>query len=430
MSNRTSASHRARWYVGIAALGLLACDTNVMNPSLITTSDLDPLQNASVLTLSAQQSFWTALNAMVWAEGVFTGEAYTTDVNVAAPDFGRRTMSPLAGNNQAPTWWNPLQVGLAANEQVISLLKTVTGADTSTNLARAYMYSGFSLQHMGESSCVGVITGGPPLTPVQTLDTAISRLQQAITIGTLNGGVVGDSIAKASNVALAQIYLQLGQYANAVAAAGLVPAAFVLNANYIVNLANIGRVSNLVYEGSFGSGGATGRTWALAPAYQALNDPRVPWKDLGKLAYDTVEAVQSLKYTSDGSAIRIVSGLEASYISAEANLQLGDAGASALVLIAARRTAGGQGAFGGSGNAAILAELMDQHARDFYMEGKKLADYQRNPASVPYVAAAGAPFYYSSVTFFGTENCFPLTLNESQANPHFPPSYSSPTTLP
>jgi hypothetical protein len=135
--------------------------------------------------------------------------------------------------------------------------------------------------------------------------------------------------------------------------------------------------------------------------------------------------VESLKYTSDASPIRISSGLEASYISAEANLQLGNS-APALALIAARRTAGGQGPFTGSGTAAILADLMDQHARDFYMEGKKLADYQRNPAAVPYVAPSGAPFYTPNLSTFGNEICMPLTLNESAANTHFPANYVSP----
>ena len=341
MSNRSRAPRRARWSLGIAALGLLACDTNVLNPSLIATSDISPTTAAAqtVLTLSAQQTAWLAYNSIVWAEGNFSGEAWGTDVNVAAPDFGRRTLGPLAGNNQAPTWWNPLQRGLAANEQVVALLKTVTGADTSQNLARASFYSGMLIQHMGESSCVGVISGGPALTPAQTLDTAITRLQQTIAIGTANGGSAADSLAFAANVALAQIYLQQGQYANAVTAAALVPPSFSFVANYIVNLANQGRVSNLIYEGA--TAGASGETWVVPPAFQGLNDPRVPWTDLKKLAYDTIEFVESTKYTSDASPIRLESGLEASYISAEANLQLGNS-APALALIAARRTAGGK----------------------------------------------------------------------------------------
>ncbi len=135
--------------------------------------------------------------------------------------------------------------------------------------------------------------------------------------------------------------------------------------------------------------------------------------------------MQAQKYTSDASSIRIVSGLEASYITAEANLQLGNT-AQALALIAARRTAGGQPPFAGNGTAAILADLLDQKARDFYMEGKKMADFQRNPAIEPYVSPTGAPYYLPNVTFFGNEICFPLTLNESQANPNFPPGYVSP----
>ena len=425
MSNRSPNLRRARISLGVAAIALMACDTNVLNPSLIATSDLDPSSAAaqSVLTLSAQQAAWVAYNAIVYAEGVFTGEAWDTGVNVAQPDFGRRTMSPLAGNNQAPIWWNPLQRALAANEQVVALLHPIAGSDTSQNLARASFYSGMLIQHMAESSCVGVISSGPALTPKQTLDTAIVRLQMAVAIGNKNGGVPAESLATAANVALAQIYLQQGLFANAVTAAAGVPANFAFKANYIVNLANQGRVANLVYEGA--TFGASGSTWVVPPAYQALNDPRVPWIDLKRLAYDTIEYVQAQKYTSDASPIRIVSGLEASYISAEANLQLGNP-APALALIAVRRAAGGQPPFAGSGTAAILLDLLDQKARDFYMEGKKMGDYQRNPAVEPYVSPAGTPYYLPNVTFFGNEICFPLTLNESQANTNFPSSYVSP----
>ena len=129
-----------------------------------------------------------------------------------------------------------------------------------------------------------------------------ARLQQTIAIGTANGGSAADSLAFAANVALAQIYLQQGQYANAVTAAALVPPSFSFVANYIVNLANQGRVSNLIYEGA--TAGASGETWVVPPAFQGLNDPRVPWTDLKKLAYDTIEFVESTKYTSDASPIQ------------------------------------------------------------------------------------------------------------------------------
>lgn len=424
MSNSSRAPRRVRWSLGLAALGLLACDTNVLNPSLISTSGLNPATASAqnVLTLSAQQSAWAAYNNIVYAEGAFAGEAWITSISTTVVDFGRRTQSPQPQNVSGTTWWGPLQTALAANEQAVALLKTVGGADTSTNLARANFYSGMLIQHMGETSCVGVITGGPALTPAQTLDSAIVRLQRAIAIGTANGGKAADSLAKAADVALAQIYLQQKQYANAITAAGLVPAAFSFVANYIVNLANQSRVSNMVYEGAISG---SGRSWVLPATYQALNDPRVPWTDLKRLAYDTLEFVLSTKYTSDASPIRLESGLEASYISAEANLQLGNS-APALALLAARHAAGGQPPFTATTKTAILTDLMDQKSRDFYMEGKLMADYQRNPAILPYVAPAGSAFYWSNPTPFGNQICFPLTLGESNANPNFPANYISP----
>jgi hypothetical protein len=163
-----------------------------------------------------------------------------------------------------------------------------------------------------------------------------------------------------------------------------------------------------------------GTTLVVPDAYRALNDPRVPWTDANRLATDGIlRLYRPNKYPSYATPIRIASGLEASYIVAEARLQAGEA-APALALIAARRTAGSQPAFTGTGTPAILAELMDQRARDFWLEAKKLGDWRRNPAATPYVGAPGATFFKPQQGAYGTATCFPVPNSEINANPNFP----------
>jgi hypothetical protein len=130
------------------------------------------------------------------------------------------------------------------------------------------------------------------------------------------------------------------------------------------------------------------------------------------------------KFTSYADPIRLASGLEAQYIVAEATLQGGGGTAAALSLISTRRAAGGQGAYSGpTDNVSVLQELLNQRARDFWMEGKKLGDLRRNPSvslSSVLTDPVGAAFYTSvGGGTFGDTFCAPIPPEETNANPNF-----------
>jgi hypothetical protein len=279
------------------------------------------------------------------------------------------------------------------------------------------MNSGFAIGLMAETFCEGVILAGPPLTPTQMLDTTITRFQNAITIATAIGSANAEAvkILNASNVGLARAELQKKNYAAAAAAAALVPANFVYNAVRIDDAANRG-LGNNIYATA-----VLGNTVVVPPVYRQMADPRVPFLATTIKAQDGIlDLFRPNKYSGYAVPFRVASGLEASYIVAEARLLGSNDPAPALALIAARRAAGNQPAFGGGTNAQILAELMDQRARDFWLEGKHLGDWKRNPDATPYVPAAGTPHYKSGV--FGNATCVPVPDSERNANPHFPRS--------
>jgi hypothetical protein len=269
---------------------------------------------------------------------------------------------------------------------------------------------------MAELFCQGAMLVGPPMTPAQTSDSAIVRFKRAVAVGTAAGASdEAVRIVNAANVGLARAYLQKGDFANAAAAAALVPGDFVLNALYVdVSDATIrDRVGNAIY------GSTAANSFVVPAAYQALGDPRVPFSDAGRNSQDgKLHLFVQAKYPGFGAPMRMASGLEARYILAEARLKQGDA-SSALALVAERRAANGQPAFGGSGSAAILAELMDQRARDFWLEAKHLGDWRRNPTATPYVDPAGSPFYKASQGSFGNITCMPVPNEEALSNPNF-----------
>jgi hypothetical protein len=403
-------------FLALLALPLSACNMDVINPGVVDATTFDPTQDASTLSLSAQSNLYRAYGSLIYYSAFLSGEAYVGAVRQETNDIGRRVES--AATSDVNTFvWSPLQKSLATNELAIPVLLAGPTAASDINLARVEMNSGFSLVLMAETFCQGDILVGPPLTPAQLLDTAITRFAKAVAVGAAAaaaGVAEGTKVVNASNVGLARAYLQKGDNAHASQAAALVPASFVYN-DVTIDDASNRTLANLVFSYDIG-----GNLIVVPDAYRALNDPRVPWKDALKKAQDAgIQYYQQLKFTAYNTPIRIASGLEASYIVAEANLKSGDPTA-ALALIAARRAANGQTAFTGTGTPVILAELMNQRAREFWLEGKHLGDWIRNPAATPFVPATGSTFYKPAQGNFGASNCLPVPVAETAANPNFP----------
>ena len=404
---------RAAALAAACAVGVAGCDLKVTNPTVLDSSQFDPTGDANTLAMSAQSLFTRAYANIIPYSGMFSEEVWVGAVRQETNDIGRRVMT--AGTPDVNSaLWSPLQRALATNELTIDLLGTGEAA-TTVHLARAAMNSGFSMVLIAEHFCQGTIRAGPALSPEEMLDVAVTRFERAIDVAEDLTSADATRILNASRVGLARAYLQQKDYANAAAAAAPVPDAFVHNA-VMIDDANNRVLGNLVYSYDFGS-----RLLVVPPDYRALDDPRVPWDSTGLLAQATeLQYFQQLKYTGYTTPIRIASGLEARYIEAEA-LLMGTPSSTteALDLIDERRTANGQGAFTGTTQAQILAELMDQRARDFWLEAKHTGDWRRNPAATPYVAATGSTFYKPAQGNFGNETCLPVPLAEINANPNF-----------
>ena len=400
---------------GALLLVATACDMDVDNPTIIDADSFDPAGDATTVSMSAQTRFWNGYATLALWSGYFSGELWTGAARVETNDVGRRNITS-ASLDVSPIW-NAIQQGVADNHLAIGVLDDAPGAATDVNLARAYMNAGFALQLMAETFCEGVILAGPPMNEAQMLDSAVHRFSRAVAIAGAAGAGNADAakIVNAANVGLARARLQQKDYAAAAAAAALVPADFVHNAVRIDDTSNRA-LGNTLY-----STGTLGTIVVVPEPYRALDDPRVPFTSAGTKAQDGIlDLFRQNKFTGYGSPVRLASGLEARYIVAEARLLGSSDPAPALALIDERRAAAGQPDFAGGSNAAILAELMDQRARDFWLEAKHLGDWRRNPDATPYVAPAGAEHYMSGV--FGNATCVPVPDAERNANPNFPKS--------
>jgi hypothetical protein len=397
----------------LVGFGLAGCDLNVANPSVIDATKFNPNADGFTLSMSAQTNLFQAFQAIALNGGFLSDEIWTGALHVQTNHVASRNFVGTDDINVA--FFSPLSLALAGNVNAVRVLATASGAASDSNYARVSMNAGYAFVLMAETMCASDEQKGPKLTDTELLDSAVTHFTKAISVGQAAGAA---AIVAESQVGLARAYLQLGNYANANTAAGGVDPTFVA---YEINSSNPSlstTLGNIMY-------GTQAATQLVVPAmYRHLDDPRVPSDSNGTPGCPTtngIPCVIQLKYTGYGDPIRLASGLEAEFIAAEAQLHTGTAG-PALTLIASERQVGNQPAYaGGVDTLSVLTELLNQRAREFWMEGKKLGDIRRNPSvSLPAILSdpIGAPYYGPTGGTFGSDLCAPIPPEEINANPN------------
>jgi hypothetical protein len=397
----------------VLVLSAAACSNDflaVTNPNVIDAATVDPTSGAATLAQSAQQNFATALGLLSVYSGWFTVEANVSDTFPTRNEFGFRLISDMNGSLNGDVW-APLSRAAASTKTVLDL-ELPTPA-SNINIARAATFRGFSVLMMATDFCTGSLSGGPELTTAQMLDSAVYWFDQAISVGTANATADGIALANASRVGRARAKLQKGDKAGAAADAAAVPAGFVFNLRYTDDAGNRARLSNRQFQLTFDRSSIS-----VAPFFRT-GDPRVPFKAPGDSKLNGQDAVpggfyEQTKFSGYASSQRLASKLEADYIAAEAGTT-----AQQLALIAARRAANSQPAYDGPTDAAsVLKELYLQRSFEFYLEGRRLSDYRRSPASVSGITAPGDPYFKPGYANTGDQTCYPLPRVERDNNPN------------
>ncbi len=408
-----------RAVVVAGALILAACSDwlTVPNPTVIDAAALDPVADADLLAKSVQQNFANAYGWLIMYQSWFVGETDVSETFPTRNEFGRREITIQNASLSGDVWF-PLSQ--AAAEAYLLLEANLPDPTTNINFARVNLFLGYTYLMMAESFCRGTVRVGPELSTAAMLDSAVAHFDLAISRGTANGSATAVSFVNAANVGKARALLQAGNGAGAQTAAGLVPANFVFNLTYIDDLANRTRVANRLWQFIRDRGSI-----AVSPIWRTT-DTRLPWA-LGSAfspAYNPQDANYAndrgvpyaiqRKFTDYNSPIRLASRLEADYIVAETQ-----GTAAQLVLIDQRRAAGGQPAYSGPVDAAsVLTEFFTQRGFDFYLEGKRMGDFRRSPASVIGVPVGGSTYWKPGFAPVGSDTCFPLPITETDNNPN------------
>jgi hypothetical protein len=411
----TRAPRAARLVLAVVLAGAgggCADFVTVDNPNVVNEDGIDPVRDADVLSRSAFQDFATANGDLILHSAWLTTELWVGDSSEDRNQFGRREV--IDANARLNTdLWQRFARGLATSENVGDLLGAAAEAPR-LSLARVRLAAGFTYLNMSEAFCQGVARGGPPLDRAAMLAQAAERLADARTAGLAAGGAEGGQIATAAAVGLARTHLNAGRRAEAAQAAALVPAGFEFLLYNIDDAANRARLGNKLYEATVDRAAAV-----VPPVYRAMadgGDTRIRYRDRGVNAYDGfLRFFSQEKYASWAAPYRLASGLEARYLAVEARNEP----AEMLAFVNERRAAGSQAAITPGTPAQMLAALMEQKSRDFWLEGRRIGDWRRNGDAVPNVIAAGSAYYKPASGPVRDGRCIPLPLAETSNNPNF-----------
>jgi hypothetical protein len=409
----------------LLAFGLTACNDvlSVNNPGAIQEGQLGDPALAQLITNGAIGEFQYAYGQYAQWSAVLSDEAFTDHTNVDVRDFSEHNFGDL--NTINSTEYEYVQRARQSADDAADRLKALAGATASSdlNVARVLAYGGYSYVLLGEGWCEAPVNLSAPLSSDSLLRRAITHFDEAITVAT--AGNTGSNVAAAqdiinmSRVGAARAALKLGDFVLARSYASLVPATYEKLAYYSSKTVRENNALNALTH-------AAGASLAMYTRFLGLNDPRVPQPATTQLGltggsiYTPLTPYMYTGWVATGAAprvdvnfdIKFATALEAQYVLAETD---GPTPAT-LTFVNQRRAVGGQGAVALTG-AALMTELANQRARDFYLTGQRLGDLRRyDKAGTDMFPTGKYPIFNDS---YGTLKCLIVPLSEKAGNPNY-----------
>jgi hypothetical protein len=419
----------ARIICAAAALTMVsACDNllEVSDPGSIQSGQLEDPALENLLVNGAIGEFQFAYGYYALWSGVLADEVFTDHTNVSVREFSLHNFNDL--NDITTGAYENIHRARQSADDASARLKVMLGANASSslNMARVMAYGAYSYVLLAEGFCGSPVNLSEELTPDELFARAIARFDTAISVANAvkAGTTVAATIAAAndlinmSNVGAARAALKMGDLAKARTYAVLVPANYEKLVYYSSNSV---RENNQLNRPARTADPFLG----VAPAFFSLNDPRVPRLATSRpglnsnpifppqrpLMYTgwSATSIQPIDITT---TIKFATGLEAQYVIAEADGPT----AATLAFVNARRAVGNQASVSLTG-AALMAELRDQRARDFFLTGQRLGDLRRYlEAGIDLFPKGKYPVFSD---FYGENTCFVVPLSEKAGNPNY-----------
>lgn len=391
------------------------CDLlDVTAPDRVREAVVESPANAELLVTSAVADFDCALASYIVTTGQVHHEFINSNIYSAeAFDYDRRTVNPA--RQQYATFecggfgaiYQPVSTAIWQADQALTRLDAWTDEEVENRtelIGKAATYAGYGRLLLGEAFCTAAIDQSPEITPEDVFQQAEQLFTRAIQQATAAGAT---DILNTARVGRARARVNLGNGADAMTDAQQVPANFVYYAHYSDQT---NRSANFVHNRNNRLEGVSVGPSYRNVTYQGVADPRVPVMDMGKLAVDGLTPVwHQMKYTSRNDPIPVASGDEARLIIAEV-----EGGATAVGIINDFHQAAGLPPFNSTDEADIQAHVIQERARELFLEGQRFWDFRR--FELPFEPPVGAP--YSKGGEYGDMRCFPLPDVERDNNPN------------
>ena len=429
--------------VGALALAVAtatACENflTAENPGAVEETDLTDAAYIQLLANGPIYSFQDSWDDATYWNGQFTDEIINRNGPNPFIEEGQIDRRELHVDMTYITafMYSPLQRARFLAEDAVRRMTIILGDTVSRDLrvARAVAYGAYSYIGLGEMMCTTPIDRSVPKTWDEMMAAAIAKFDSTVTIANAaktylqtitpapTAQILGaDSVIAFARVGAARAALNMNNKTLATTYAQQVPAAFVFYAYYSENTtAQHHRTYNRI-----GTGNGVG-TLAGTPFEAMAADPRVPrWTTPAGRAGTPASppSYTTFNNTVAGAAflptmgVRVASGLEARYIIAEA---AGPTPAT-LTFVNERRAAGLQAPVTLAGDA-LMAELRDQRARDFYLDNHRLGDLRRYKRfyNVDLFPSGPYPGSTTGQVYNPTIDCWPLPTSEINDNPNVP----------
>jgi starch-binding outer membrane protein, SusD/RagB family len=374
-----------------AALIVASCDLGIENPGLIDDDALNDMRAIEPLVNGMGGDLQVVLDDISYFMGIASRDVRHTGAFEAEEFMERGEIIPRHVNDL----WGGMHQARWTAEHGIPRMREVMGSefDTSPHAIRAYLWVGFANRVLGENVCEAIIDGGAPQPHTVHFERAEAAFTEAIRLAELQNNT---ALARVAYGGRAQARAALAKWADAAIDAVQVPTSMSHTMPYAASPA---RENNWVaYQSITRHYFSVHGSWA-----QSVNDPRVPWTDLQRVAVDgRTPMLQQRKYTGTGAFIELVGGDEMRLIEAEALLRLGNNVAGTLSKIDEVRAAANVPPSSASTIAEAFAVLRTERDIVLWLEGRRLWDLRR--FEDPFLA--------------DRDECIPASENERNTNPN------------
>lgn len=426
-----------------AAAALSACGDflKVTNPGRVEVEALDQrgAEYATLLVNGTIGEFQPTFAALALYSAVFSDELRNHHVFFENRQIDLRNVLPDNGT-YATFIYLPLHRSRFFADSAVGRFRATFGDSASgrdVRVARMLAYGGYNYVLLGEQWCESPINGSAPVASDSLLKIALSKFDSAVTIATAYaaglpaGAAAGtraaaDTVLNFARVGAARAALDLNDKPRALAYARQVTAGFELRAFF----AEANARENNPFWGAMAQESGSSKWVSVANTpFSGLVDPRVPLPTTTEAVQDAARVIIPNSPSAFGtysgtlpgneptraSSMRVASHLEAQYIIAEAE---GPTSAT-LAFVNARRAAGQQPAVTLAGDP-LMAELREQRRRDLYLDNHRMGDMRRYKRYYGVDEYQTGLYPGSTTESYGTQECWPLTLNELLYNPNVP----------